>query len=116
MCILLPANIQDRVDAHISPRGIFVNSEMLLKKLALLESNEFELAFAYELATFPPALFSPEGQMRQPTGTTDLGNYLLSKYGSPDQRSDIPECTMVVDGDAAIAETQVSWKKGATFL
>ena len=32
------------------------------------------------------------------------------------QRSDIQECTMVVDGDAAIAETQVSWKKGATFL
>ena len=48
-----------------------VDTETILKKLALLDVNDFEEDFSFELASYPPALYSTDGKTRPPTPATD---------------------------------------------
>ena len=86
-----------------------------MKKLALLDLNDFEEAFSFELASYPPALYSTDGKMRPPTPATDLGNFLLKKDGSKIPSNSITTRVKIIDGNMLISDVQTVWSKGETF-
>lgn len=93
-----------------------VNTELMYQRLSSLSSeDERKAAFSHELSTYPTALFTEEGIMREST-KSKLAKLLItlaedSKVSSDQNR----ENSLIIDGGMLLHSVNHPWRKGVSF-
>ena len=95
--------------------AVVIDSELLFQRLVTVCSDEdMKSAFQFELAHYPPSLFTDDGIMRDPK-KSELGKHLTDTYTFDDVVPNINngKWRKVVDGGMLLHK--IPWEIGSTF-
>ena len=96
----------------VDGESIEVDPQLLFQRLSTAAGSDLEASLAYELCTYPPALFESPNLLLEPQKAT-LADAIWN-FAKPDQCTVPARALTVLDGGALLH--RLPWKRGSSFF